>query len=108
MIKEDLMLIIFFILGAIFVIFGILKGILIRKLRNLLREKYPKIHKSIFLGIGPLFIYRPIKLFKYLNFTNSYPKEVFTLVHRIKLFSKLTWLFFILTILSLFIVEILF
>lgn len=107
MLKENVLLVLFFTLAGAFVIFMNLQGYYIIKLNKLLKKRYSNLHKRLILidFSYSLFVPRPIKLFKYIWFEKSYEKDIFIFIKKIRLFLKLAFLSIILLIFGLFFIE---
>lgn len=108
MLKENVILIVFLIFGISFVVSMNIRGYHIMKLNRLLKKKYPLLDKRLnFFNIGyGLFLYRPIKLFKYTWFEKSYPKDILPIIKKVRFFQLLGTILFVLTIISPFFVEV--
>lgn len=110
MLKENVVLISWFIIAILFIIFMNIQGHYMVRLNSLLRAKYSKMHKKLILidfGFA-LFIPRPIKIMKYIWLEKFYPKDIYPLIKKIRLFQKLGLLFFISAILVPFVIELVF
>ena len=90
---ESIELILFFILGTLFVIFMNVQAHYNIKLKKLLKKKYPNLYKDLIwidLVIGGLFIARPIfRLSRYIWFKSPREKDILFLVKKIRLFKSL-------------------
>ena len=110
MLKESLILVVFFILGVSFVISMNISGYYSNKLKALLKKKYPNLKNKLTPSL--LDVMLPlnyiIKSHKYIWFNRSYSEETLYFIKKIRFFQKLGILLFILTVVSPFFVEIIY
>ena len=110
MLKENVILISFFITIIAFIVSMNLQWHYTSRLNYLFKRKYPLLHKKLILiDFGyALFIPKPIKLMKYVWSEKKYSSDIYIIIKKIRTFQKLGLFFFILTILMPFIIELAF
>ena len=99
----------FFIFGIIWLIFMNIQGYYKMRMVIFLKRKYSKIYDKIVLIYfgGGLFIPRIINMHKFIWSKEQNKEDINFFINRIRYFKKLALLFFILTIISPFIFDVL-
>ena len=99
----------FFLFGIAFIIFANLQAHQIYKLSKIVHNKSPKFYEIINLwkyGIPGFLIPRPITIIKYVWSNKNINNKNKQIIYKVRLYQKLTLLFFILALASPLIVEI--